>query len=67
MPIPAELAKNRREHRVYLTKVEVALLREQLMARAPGTTLVFPTTEGKAWDRARFRDRVCLKGTLPAH
>ena len=34
MPIPAELAKNRREHRVYLTSVEVALLREQLLARS---------------------------------
>jgi integrase len=61
MPIPAELAKNRREHRVYLTDIEVALFREQLMARAPGTRLVFPTVEGKQWDRARFRDRVWLK------
>ena len=31
MPIPEELAKNKSEHRVYLTSVEVALLREQLM------------------------------------
>jgi integrase len=35
MAIPAELAKNKREHRVYLTSVEVSLLREQLLARAP--------------------------------
>ena len=61
MPIPAELAKNRREHRVYLTELEVSLLREQLMARAPGTRLVFPTAEGRQWDRSRFRDRVWLK------
>ena len=61
MPIPAELAKNRREHRVYLNDIEIALFREQLMARAPGTRLVFPTVEGKQWDRARFRDRVWLK------
>jgi len=33
MPIPAELSKNRREHRVYLNELEVSLLREQLLAR----------------------------------
>ena len=66
MPIPAELAKNRREHRVYLTALEVALLREQLMARAPGTSLVFPTPEGRRWDRARFRDRVWVKSVAAA-
>jgi integrase len=66
MPIPAELAKNRREHRVYLTAVEVALLREQLLARAPGTSLVFPTPEGRQWDRARFRDRVWVKSFAAA-
>lgn len=66
MPIPAELAKNKREHRVYLTQVEVALLREQLMARAPGTPLVFPTVEGGQWNRARFRDRVWVKSAAAA-
>ncbi len=66
MPIPAELAKNKREHRVYLTAVEVALLREQMMARAPGTPLVFPTPEGGQWDRSRFRDRVWLKSVAAA-
>ena len=66
MPIPAELAKNKREHRVYLTSVEVALFREQLMARAPGTRLVFPTPEGGQWNRARFRDRVWLKSVAAA-
>jgi integrase len=66
MPIPAELSKNKREHHVYLTAVEVALLREQLMARAPGTRLVFPTAEGAQWNRARFRDRVWLKSVLAA-
>jgi integrase len=66
MPIPAELSKNKREHRVYLTELEVALLREQLMARAPGTRLVFPTPEGGQWNRARFRDRVWVKSVNTA-
>lgn len=66
LPIPAELAKNNHEHRVYLTQVEVTLLREQLLARAPGTSLVFPTVEGKAWDRSRFRDRAWLKSVAAA-
>jgi integrase len=61
MPVPAELSKNKRDHRVYLTDLEVSLLREQLMARAPGTPLVFPTVEGGQWNRSRFRDRVWLK------
>jgi integrase len=66
MPIPAELAKNRRDHRVYLTSVEVGLLREQLMARAPGTRLVFPNAKGEAWDRSRFGEQVWRKGVEAA-
>jgi integrase len=66
MPIPEELAKNGSEHRVYLNSVEVGLLREQLMARAPGTSLVFPTPEGNQWNRARFRDRVWKKAVEAA-
>jgi integrase len=58
--IPAMLAKRRREHRIYLTELEASLLREQLLARAPGTSLVFPTVEGKKWTANRFRDRVWL-------
>jgi integrase len=54
MPIPAELAKNKREHRIYLTTLEVGLLPEQLMARATGTRLVFPNLKGEQWDRSRF-------------
>jgi integrase len=49
MPILAELSKNKREHRVYLTSSEVALLREQLMVRRGGTTLVFPNSRGGTW------------------
>ena len=56
--IPAALAKRRREHRIYLTELEASLLREQLMARAAGTSLVFPTVEGKKWTASRFGDRV---------
>ena len=58
LTVPAELAKNRREHRVYLTEVETRLLREQLLARAAGTDLVFPTPTGRRWTRSGFRDRV---------
>jgi integrase len=61
LTIPASLAKSRREHRVYLTGLEVELLREQLLARAPGTKLLFPTPEGKRWTANRFRDRVWVR------
>ena len=66
MPIPAALSKNKREHRVYLTSFEVALFREQLLARAPGTRLVFPTATGKQWDRSRFREQVWSKSLAAA-
>jgi integrase len=76
MPIPAELAKNRREHRVYLTESEVKLFREQLLARAPGTRLVFPNRKasnrialGSATEcgrsRLRPRPRVIAKRLAP--
>lgn len=58
--IPARLAKRRREHRIYLTEIEASLLREQLLARAAGTSLVFPTPEGTRWTANRFRDRVWM-------
>ena len=59
--IPAALAKRRREHRIYLTELEASLLREQLMARSAGTSLVFPTVEGKMWTASRFGDRVWVR------
>ena len=52
LSIPASLAKNRRDHRVYLTDLEIGLFRQQLMVRAAGADLVFPTPTGKAWTRA---------------
>jgi integrase len=61
MEIPGELSKNRRDHRVYLTSVEVSLFREQLLARATGTRLVFPNTAGRQWNRSRFRDQIWAK------
>ncbi len=54
MTIPAALAKNKREHRVYLTSTEITLFREQLLVRPTGTNLVFPNAVGKRWDRSRF-------------
>ena len=58
LTVPAELAKNRKDHRVYLSPIEAQLLREQLLARAPGTRLVFPTPSGLQWTRSGFRERV---------
>jgi hypothetical protein len=42
MKIPGDFSKNRRDHRVYLRSVEVSLFREQLLARATDTRLLFP-------------------------
>lgn len=58
MAIDASVAKNRRDHVVHLTPVEVRLFKEQLVARAGGTRLVFPTVTGKRWTRSGFRERV---------
>jgi len=58
MTVPAALAKNRRDHVVYLTRVETRLFREQLLTRASGTGLVFPTPTGRRWTRSGFRERV---------
>jgi integrase len=66
MTIPAALAKRRRDHRIYLTALETTLLREQLMARATGTRLVFPTAEGRQWRANRFRDRVWVRSVEAA-
>jgi integrase len=66
MTIPASLAKSRREHCIYFNDLEATLIREQLLARTPGTSLVFPTLEGKAWTANRFRDRVWLQAVEAA-
>lgn len=53
--IPRALNKSRREKPVPLARVEVLLLREQLMARQPGTRLVFPTAGGHVYSKSGFR------------
>lgn len=47
--IPPELNKSRKEKIVPLTETEVGWFNKQLMKRAPGTSLVFPTVTGCAW------------------
>jgi integrase len=64
--IPAALAKNRRAHRIYLNDLEVGLFREQLLVRAPGTSLLFPTPTGRAWTRSGFRERVWVMAVAGA-
>lgn len=66
LDVPGWLAKNGRAHRVYLTNLEAGLFREQLVARAPGAALVFPTITGKPWTRSGFRERVWLKAVEAA-
>ena len=66
LSIPAVLAKNRRAHRIYLNDLEVGLFREQLLVRAPGTPLLFPTPAGRAWTRSGFRERVWAKAVAGA-
>jgi integrase len=60
MTVPAALAKNRRDHVICLTSVEVRLFKEHLLARASGTRLVFPTPTGRQWTRSGFRERVWM-------
>jgi integrase len=52
--IPAALNKEGEDKWVALTPEEVTLLREQLLARAPGTPLVFPTKTGRPWRHFQF-------------
>jgi integrase len=66
LAIPAWLAKNGREHQIYLTDIEARLFREQLMVRAAGAALVFPTPTGRAWTESGFRERVWQKAVKAA-
>jgi integrase len=66
LTIPDWLAKNGREHCIYFTELEAGLLREQLMVRAPGTALVFPTPTGRRWTESGFRERVWSKAVEAA-
>lgn len=53
--IPRALNKSRREKPVPLARVEVQLLREQLMARPAGTRIVFPNAAGTVYSKSGFR------------
>lgn len=67
LTIPRGLNKSRREKPVPLAAVEVKLLREQLLARTAGTTLVFPTLAGSVYSESGFRkvfSRACTRAGL---
>ncbi len=55
LTIPAELCKERRRKVIPLTDEETQLVREQLLARAPGTPLVFPKRHGSPWRYSAFQ------------
>jgi integrase len=59
LTVPAELAKNRREHRVFLTDVEANLLREQLLVRANADAAPLSNGDGQGLD-AEWFSRACL-------
>jgi integrase len=61
--IPAQMCKERRDKLVELAPLERALLAEQMIARTPGTPIVFPRAGGRGhqpgrWDKADFYTRV---------
>jgi integrase len=64
--VTAELAKERLPKRVALDAEEIMLLREQLLVRAPGTRLVFPTKTGRPWRYGQFHKLVWSKATSRA-
>ena len=59
--VPAALCKEGVDKFIDLTAEETALLREQLLARAPGTPLVFPTKTGRPWRHFQFLRLVWYK------
>lgn len=63
--IPRDLAKGRRVKPIALARVEVQLLREQMLARPAGTRLVFPTMRGGVYSKSGFRS-VWLPALLAA-
>lgn len=56
--IPTRLNKAGRPKTIHLAAVEVQLLREQLLARAAGTSFVFATRRGRRYGPSSFRDHV---------
>ena len=63
--IPRDLTKGRRVKPIALARVEVQLLREQMLARPAGTRLVFPTAKGGVYSKSGFRS-VWLPALLAA-
>lgn len=59
--IPAGLCKEGVDKLIDLASGERALIREQLLARAPGTPLVFPTKMGRPWSYGQFHRLVWSK------
>lgn len=66
--VPAELCKEGVAKTIPLTGEERQLVREQLLARAPGTPLVFPKAGGGQWSTARshFHKLVWVKACARA-
>ena len=64
--VTAELAKERLPKQVALDADQVRICREQLLARAPGTRLVFPTKTGQAWRYGQFHKLVWSKAVSRA-
>ncbi|HET7137354.1 MAG TPA: tyrosine-type recombinase/integrase [Gaiellaceae bacterium] len=63
--IPGRLNKSRRPKPIPLARVEVQLLREQLLVRPRGTHVVFATESGAAYSKSGFRS-VWLPALLAA-
>ncbi|MGH3006551.1 MAG: tyrosine-type recombinase/integrase [Gaiellaceae bacterium] len=53
--IPARINKSRRPKPIPLARIEVQLLREQLLARPPGTRIVFATEKGGVYSHSGFQ------------
>ena len=53
--IPARMNKSRRPKPIPLARVEVQLLREQLLVRPAGTRLVFPNEKGGTYSKSGLR------------
>ncbi|HKE79042.1 MAG TPA: hypothetical protein VKB54_07025 [Solirubrobacteraceae bacterium] len=64
--IPAHLCKEGEDKTIDLTREEVHELRHQLLERAPGTPLVFPTKTGRPWRHYQFLRLVWYKARARA-
>ena len=60
LTIPAWACKERRAKVIDLLPEEITYLREQLLARARGTTLLFPRRDGQRWKHNAFFDAVVM-------